>query len=598
MNNNRQMRKLVFAIAILMFPFMVSGQHSGSFLTVAGGVGGGGFQYNLKGVSSDGVDKDKFGWNAKIGYSYYFTPHWGLGTGVGISYYRTVGRYNSDFVSNTIMGDPQGEYHLLGKYIDDDHIGVLKDYELRVRLSNWHEEQKSYFIEIPLMVMFQHKFGETKKHGIYAGLGAKLQIPIIKSVYKVLDGKDGDLRLNVSGKYEGDRTLDLGQPGDPNLPGHGFGSISNPGTALDWGGDLRLKMSIAGTAEFGFLFGLGRRVDLMVGGYFDYGFNNIKKGENAAFMTSPNEYHPESNRAVGNGIGYNGMINTDRTEKVNLMAYGGKIGLQIKLGKIEDVEAPKTLPPYLFDDEEEDDDLELMQQQLDEMRRLMQELLLLMSEEEEEVVEEEETDPIVVRGNVYDSQTKEALEGAVVELIDARTNRLIDIRYTNEAGAFKMPAPSFGRYILEVRKSGYLYSSEEFVIPSTNDKQVIEKIVYLDKIRVNQAIVLKNIFFDTGKSTLKPESMTEIDRVYKLMMDNPSMEIEISGHTDNMGSAASNKTLSLNRASVVVKTLISKGIDPRRMTSAGYGFDNPIAPNTTAEGRAQNRRTEFKVTKM
>jgi len=184
-------------------------------------------------------------------------------------------------------------------------------------------------------------------------------------------------------------------------------------------------------------------------------------------------------------------------------------------------------------------------------------------------------------------------------LIDARTGRLVSIVKSDEiTGAFRIPVENFGRYILEVRKEGYLYSSEEFIIPNSDENQVIDKQVPLDKIRVNQAIILKNIFFDTGKSTLKPESMTEIERVYKLMIDNPTMEIEISGHTDNVGSAASNKTLSLNRASVVVKALVSKGIDPSRMTSAGYGFDKPIAPNTTADGRSQNRRTEFKVTKM
>ena len=591
-NNKQQMRKLVFTIAVLMFPFMILGQnYSGSFLTVAGGAGFGGFQYTPKGISSDGTNKDKFGWNAKVGYSYYFTPHWGLHTGVGMSYYRTIGKYNTGFVENPYKGgEPRGEYYTLGKHIDDDWVvGAPKNYELRVRLANWEEEQKSYFIEVPLMLMFKHKFGETQRHGFYFGLGAKLQIPIIKSVFSVLDGEnEKDLRLNVSGKYDDDPTLDMGSPGDPNAAGHGFGSIHNPYDALKWGGDLSLKMSIAGTAELGFLFGLSKRVDLMVGGYFDYGFNNIKKGDDKNFLESPSQYHPAANGNIGNGITYNGMINSDRTDKVNLMAYGGRLGLQIKLGKLEK-EEPYVLPANLFDDD--DDDMELLRQQLEEIRKLIQELLLLLEEEEEE-------DFISIQGYVLDSETKEPLAGAVIELADARTGKLISIVHADETGAFKIPVEEFGRYTLEVRKEGYLYSSEEIVIPSSTENQVITKTVLLDKIKVNQAIILKNIFFDTGKSTLKPESMTEIERVYKLMIDNPTMEIEISGHTDNVGSAATNKTLSLNRASVVVKTLVSKGIDPSRMTSAGYGFDKPIAPNTTADGRSQNRRTEFKVTKM
>ena len=584
--NNQQMKKVIYTIAIVMFSFTTFGQESGSFLTIAGGAGGGGFQYIPKGINADGTNKDKFGWNAKLGYSYYFHPNWGLFTGVGISHYRTIGKYNTDFIKE--------EFYSLRKEIDDDFVaGAPTSFDLRVRLSNWEEEQKGYFIEVPLMLMFQYKLGETKKHGFYIGLGAKLQIPIISSTFRVLDGKnESDLRLNVSGKYDGDPTLELGGPGDPGIPGHGFGSIFNPGTALSWNGDLNLKMSVAGTAELGFLFGLHPRVDLMIGGYFDYGFNNIKKGDNAAFMDAPQQYHPEANGYVGRGISYNGMINSDRTDKVNLMAYGGRIGLQIKLGKLGD-EPPPTLPAWMLDDEP-DDDLEMLEKQLEEMRRLMQELLLLMDEEDEPEAE----DLIVVQGNVLDSKTREPLD-AIIELIDARTNKLVTIIRADENGKFRIPVTDYGRYKLEVHKEGYLYSSEEFAVVNNNDEpQVIEKLVLLDKLEKDVAIILKNIFFDTGKSTLKPESMAEISMVYKLMVENPTMEIEISGHTDNVGSAATNKTLSLNRATVVVKTLVGMGIDASRMTSAGYGFDKPIAPNTTADGRAQNRRTEFKVTKM
>ena len=594
MKNNQHMRKVVFMIAILVSSFTVLGQnHKGSFLTIAGGAGGGGFQYTPKGISSNGINKDKFGWNAKVGYSYYFTPHWGLYTGVGMSYYRTIGKFNTEFPKSHAEED---EFYTLGKQVDDDWVtGSPNDYDLRVRLANWQEEQKGYFFEIPLMLMFKHKFGETQRHGFYVGLGAKLQIPIIKRVYSALDGEDEkDLRLNVSGRYNDDPTLDIGHPADPNLASHGFGSIWNPHATLGWNGDLNLKMSIAGTAELGFLFGLSQRIDLMVGGYFDYGFNNIKKGDDKAFLEAPDNYHPNANNGqVGSGIGYNGMVNSVVTNKVNLMAYGGRIGLQIKLGRLEDKAPEYVLPPYLLDDDD-DDDLEMAQKQLDEMRKLMQELLMLMDEEEEP----EEEAFISIQGNVLDAQTREPIPGAVIELIDARTNKLITIMQSNDGGAFKMPIENFGRYILEVRKEGYLYSSEELVVPNSDVPQVINRTVLLDKIKMNQKIVLKNIFFDTGKSSLKPESMIEIEKVYRLMMENPTMEIELSGHTDNVGSAASNKALSLNRANVVVKALVNMGIAPSRMISAGYGFEQPIVPNTTADGRAQNRRTEFKVIKM
>ena len=115
---------------------------------------------------------------------------------------------------------------------------------------------------------------------------------------------------------------------------------------------------------------------------------------------------------------------------------------------------------------------------------------------------------------------------------------------------------------------------------------------------VNATIVLKNIFFDNNKSVLRKESMVEIDNVYKLLEENPNMSVEISGHTDNVGNAAYNKKLSLNRAKAVADALIKKGIAKNRLTYIGYGKEKPIAPNDTEEGRQLNRRTEFKVTKM
>jgi len=88
-----------------------------------------------------------------------------------------------------------------------------------------------------------------------------------------------------------------------------------------------------------------------------------------------------------------------------------------------------------------------------------------------------------------------------------------------------------------------------------------------------------------------------LEIVYQLLVDNPNIYVEISGHTDNVGSAAVNNKLSLERAKSVVDYLIQKGIAKERLTSVGYGFDKPIAPNTTEEGRQKNRRTEFKIIK-
>ena len=94
---------------------------------------------------------------------------------------------------------------------------------------------------------------------------------------------------------------------------------------------------------------------------------------------------------------------------------------------------------------------------------------------------------------------------------------------------------------------------------------------------------------------MRPESKNELENLVQLMKDNPTLKIEISGHTDNVGSATYNKTISQARAKAVVDYLIAAGISSNRLTSVGYGFDKPIAPNDTDEGRQLNRRTEFKI---
>jgi outer membrane protein OmpA-like peptidoglycan-associated protein len=107
--------------------------------------------------------------------------------------------------------------------------------------------------------------------------------------------------------------------------------------------------------------------------------------------------------------------------------------------------------------------------------------------------------------------------------------------------------------------------------------------------------VLNNVFFETNKWDLKPESMIELNRLVDLLQANLDKKIEIGGHTDNVGSDEANLTLSNNRAQSVVDYLIKKGVAPDRLTAKGYGETQPIATNDTDAGRAKNRRTEFKV---
>ena len=114
-----------------------------------------------------------------------------------------------------------------------------------------------------------------------------------------------------------------------------------------------------------------------------------------------------------------------------------------------------------------------------------------------------------------------------------------------------------------------------------------------DRMMSDGKFITYGITFDVGKSVIKPESMGEINRIVKLMTENPDLKFSVEGHTDSTGNAANNQTLSEARSKAIVDKLVEMGIAADRLASAGKGQANPIADNATDEGRAKNRRVEF-----
>jgi outer membrane protein OmpA-like peptidoglycan-associated protein len=201
----------------------------------------------------------------------------------------------------------------------------------------------------------------------------------------------------------------------------------------------------------------------------------------------------------------------------------------------------------------------------------------------------------LLKGVIMDKKTLKPIE-AKIEITDNETGQVIAEFTSNSAtGKYLVTLPSGKNYGIAVKADGYLFHSENIDIRATKVYTEIEKDIKLKKIEIGEKIVLRNIFFDLDKATLRPESVAELERLRKLMAENPKIKIEISGHTDNQGSAAHNKPLSMNRAKAVVDYLILHEIDAERMRFAGYGFERPMATNKTEEGRQLNRRTEFEI---
>lgn len=202
-----------------------------------------------------------------------------------------------------------------------------------------------------------------------------------------------------------------------------------------------------------------------------------------------------------------------------------------------------------------------------------------------------------MKGVVYNKETPAKLN-AKFELIDLKTGKIF-IESSSDAvnGEFLVCLPTEKDYALNVSKDGYLFYSENFKLTGSNsNSDPFLKNIPLQPIKVGESVVLKNIFFDTDKFDLKDESTAELEKLTDLLLNNPKMMIEISGHTDNIGDDMYNQTLSENRAKAVYDYLVKQKIGKDRLTYKGYGEAMPIDTNDTEQGRANNRRTEFKVT--
>ena len=203
-----------------------------------------------------------------------------------------------------------------------------------------------------------------------------------------------------------------------------------------------------------------------------------------------------------------------------------------------------------------------------------------------------------IKGKVVDEDTGAPI-CAKVELTDLENSKsVIKGESCWENGEFLMCLPLGKEYAFNVSVEGYLFYSDNFQLKEKKDiidPYILE--IKMKKIKLGGTVILRNIFFDTAKYDLLPESKVELQKLIDFLNLNKTLIIEIEGHTDNVGSEEMNQKLSESRAEEVYMYLIDHGIDEQRMKYSGYGLTRPISSNETDEGRALNRRTEFKIIK-
>jgi len=200
----------------------------------------------------------------------------------------------------------------------------------------------------------------------------------------------------------------------------------------------------------------------------------------------------------------------------------------------------------------------------------------------------------ILKGIVTDEETKEPVDAKVI-IVDNQLKEAVQVTNT-VGGKFLVVLPPGRNYGIIVDNEEYIFYSINKEIPIMSSFETNEIKIELQKIQVGKEVILNNIFFNTGSAELKTESTKELEKIKDLLKTNPQIDIEISGHTDNVGLEVKNKKLSLDRAQSVINYLIENNIDKSRLTANGYGSSQPIADNSTPEGRQQNRRTVMRIT--
>jgi OmpA-OmpF porin, OOP family len=195
---------------------------------------------------------------------------------------------------------------------------------------------------------------------------------------------------------------------------------------------------------------------------------------------------------------------------------------------------------------------------------------------------------VTVSGRVTNARTG---AGVVAKIILKPTDQ--EPIFSDVNGQFQLVCPSGLPYTIQASATGFLNYEEP--LTAMNNGGAIDYAIQLQPVAVGVSVNLKHVLFRKSSAELLPESFDELNRVVEFLQQNPTVEIELTGHTDNAGNASLNKALSLDRVNRVKYYLVERGVDAKRVSGVGYGGKKPIASNKTDEGRQQNRRVEFKI---
>ena len=200
-------------------------------------------------------------------------------------------------------------------------------------------------------------------------------------------------------------------------------------------------------------------------------------------------------------------------------------------------------------------------------------------------------------GNTIDKNIGQPVANTEVNITNTTQNTVEHTTSNEPNGAFRTQLSANGEFVIFAKKAGFISNIEKISTIGLNRSATLYVNLELGiaETKVGNNMVLKNIYFEIGKAVLNTNFSTDLAKLVQFLQDNPLTKLEIQGHTDNTGNALVNKILSEKRANCIVNYLVTNGVSKNRLTAKGFGALQPIADNTTAAGKAKNRRVEMKV---
>lgn len=199
----------------------------------------------------------------------------------------------------------------------------------------------------------------------------------------------------------------------------------------------------------------------------------------------------------------------------------------------------------------------------------------------------------LLKGTIKNKTTNTPVEASLAIWDNELNKEIAQFRSNGETGEYLVTLPAGKNYAIRIKDSTSLFHSEHVFLPLGKGYEVVEKNILLSSIQKGAKITLNNVFFESGSAILSSESNLELDVIVTLLLKHPKVNVEIGGHTDNVGNDEANLVLSQKRAQVVVDYLVVKGVNESKLMAKGYGSSLPIESNETEVGRKHNRRTEL-----